>query len=190
MLQPLGHSRCATLPAADAAALRAQFASERLAAGSAREAYDRGLDQVRTLLRAVPLDLSALRAAMADARAARLALDQVLQGVIAAIIPKMSPEGRGPLAEPPTTQRQTVRNDPAPAAATTRSIAMRVLPNILINLILGVPIITAAAMLSAQQEEGPQVGMHRAEVQSLQTEQSQNHAYQRRGDMGGPVPVL
>ena len=36
----------ATLPAADAAALRAQFASERLAAGSAREAYDRDLDQV------------------------------------------------------------------------------------------------------------------------------------------------
>jgi len=88
----------ATLPAADAAALRAEFASERLAAGSAREAYDR-VDQVKTLPRAEPFDLSALRAAMADARAARLALDQVLQGVIAAIIPKMSPEGRGPLAE-------------------------------------------------------------------------------------------
>jgi multidrug efflux system membrane fusion protein len=67
---------------------------------------------------------------------------------------------------------------------------MRVLPNILINLVFGVPIITAAAMLSARQEEAPQVGTHRAEVQSLQTEQSQNHSYERRGDMGGPVPVL
>ena len=97
----------ATLPAADAAMLRAKFEAERSTAEAAREAYDRSLEQVRTALRAEPFDGSALTAAMADARSQRGALDQVLHDVIAASAAQMSPEGRSRLADwtPPHPMR-------------------------------------------------------------------------------------
>jgi uncharacterized membrane protein len=89
----------ATLPAADAATLRAKFALERSSAEAAREAYDRSLEEVRTALRAEPFDGSALTAAMANARSERVALDQVLHEIIAASAAQMSPEGRSRLAD-------------------------------------------------------------------------------------------
>lgn len=89
----------ATLPPSDADKLRAQFKSESSSAEAARETYDRALEQVRTALHAEPFDGDALRAAMANARSARLALDQVLQEVIATSAAQMSPAGRSQLAE-------------------------------------------------------------------------------------------
>jgi uncharacterized membrane protein len=101
----------ATLPAADAASLRAKFESERATAEAAREAYDRSLEQVRTALRAEPFDGSSLTAAMADARSERVALDQVLHEIIAASAAQMSPEGRSRLADwtPPPHPMSCVR---------------------------------------------------------------------------------
>jgi uncharacterized membrane protein len=89
----------ATLPAADADKLRAQFATESSSAEAARETYDRALEQVKSSLRAEPFDASALRAAMANARSARLALDQVLQDIIATAVSRMSSTGRDRLAD-------------------------------------------------------------------------------------------
>jgi uncharacterized membrane protein len=89
----------ATLPAADAAGLHAQFAAKRTEAESTRETYDRALDRVKAALRAEPLDLDALHATMANARQARQGLDEVLQGIIAAAVARMSPEGRNRLAD-------------------------------------------------------------------------------------------
>ena len=74
----------ATLPPSDADKLRAQFKSESSSAEAVRETYDRALEQVRTAL---------------HARSARLALDQVLQEVIATSAAQMSPAGRSQLAE-------------------------------------------------------------------------------------------
>jgi uncharacterized membrane protein len=89
----------ATLPAADAAILRAKFDSERSSAEAAHAASERSLEQVRTALRAEPFDASALTAAMADARSERVALDQVLHEIIAAGAAQMSSEGRSRLAD-------------------------------------------------------------------------------------------
>ena len=66
----------ATLPAADAAILRAKFDSERSSAEAAYAAFERSLEQVRTALRAEPFDASALTAAMADARSASRSRDR------------------------------------------------------------------------------------------------------------------
>jgi uncharacterized membrane protein len=101
----------ATLPAADAAILRAKFDSERSSAEAAREAYDRSLEQVRIALSAEPFDGSSLTAAMADARSERVALDQVLHEIIAASAAQMSPEGRSRLADwtPPPHPTSCVR---------------------------------------------------------------------------------
>ena len=89
----------ATLPAPDAAILRAKFDSERSSAEAAHAAFDRSLDQVRTALRSEPFDASALAAAMTDARSERVVLDQVLHKIIAASAAQMSSEGRGRLAD-------------------------------------------------------------------------------------------
>lgn len=89
----------ATLPAADAAILRAKFNSERSSAEAVHAAFERSLEQVRTALRAEPFGASALTAAMADARSERAALDQVLHEIIAAGAAQMSSEGRSRLAD-------------------------------------------------------------------------------------------
>jgi len=54
---------------------------------------------MRGTLRAEPFDVSALRSAMTDVRAARQSLDAALQDVIASAATEMSPAGRSKLAE-------------------------------------------------------------------------------------------
>jgi uncharacterized membrane protein len=88
----------ATLPAEDAGKLRGEFRAREAALEKAHTAYRLAQDAVRTALRAEPFDAGALRAAMADRRAARQALDLALNDVIAAAAARMSPAGREKLA--------------------------------------------------------------------------------------------
>jgi uncharacterized membrane protein len=88
----------ASLPAADAEKLRAEFRSREQALEAAHSTYRRAQDAVRAALRADPFDLAAVRAAMADTRAARQALDLALHEVIASAAAHMSPAGRNRLA--------------------------------------------------------------------------------------------
>lgn len=95
----------ATLPAADADLLRAEFREHTATVEPARDTYRRAQDAVRQVLRTEPFDGVALRAAMAQTRAARQALDEALQDVIAAAAARMSPAGRRKLAEWPPGSR-------------------------------------------------------------------------------------
>ena len=88
----------ATLHAADAEKLRAEFRGREQALEQAHSAYRRAQDAVRAALRAEPFDVDAVRSAMADTRAARFALDLALNDVIAAAAARMSPAGREKLA--------------------------------------------------------------------------------------------
>lgn len=89
----------ATLPAADADRLRAAFHTRGTTLESAHAAYRKAQESIRTALRAQPFDVSTLRAAMTDLRAARQSLDTVLQDVIATAATEMTPAGRDKLAE-------------------------------------------------------------------------------------------
>jgi uncharacterized membrane protein len=91
----------APLPAADAEVLRAAFRARAADAEGAREALTRAYERVQAVLRAQPFDATQLRAAMADARAARPTYEQVMQDIFAAGAAGMSPEGRAKLAEWP-----------------------------------------------------------------------------------------
>jgi uncharacterized membrane protein len=91
----------ATLPAADAETLRREFRSQQASVDAARDNYRRLQDVIRQTLRAEPFDPAAMRAAMADARVARQAFDQALQGVVAAAAGQMSVAGRNRLADWP-----------------------------------------------------------------------------------------
>jgi uncharacterized membrane protein len=95
----------ATLPPADAEKLRAEFRARLATVEPAREAYRRAQDTTRDILRTEPFDIGALRAAMAQARAARLVLDEALHGVVAAAAAQMSPAGREKLADWPPGSR-------------------------------------------------------------------------------------
>jgi uncharacterized membrane protein len=98
----------APLPAADADKLRAAFRARASEAESARDALNRAFERVQAALRAQPFDATQLRAAMADARAARPLYEMVMQDIFAAGASEMSPEGRARLAEwpprPPNTR--------------------------------------------------------------------------------------
>jgi Spy/CpxP family protein refolding chaperone len=54
---------------------------------------------MRAALRAEPFNPEALRAGMADARAARVKLDEAFQDVVATASAAMTPEGRRTLAD-------------------------------------------------------------------------------------------
>lgn len=95
----------ATLPAADADILRSQFASRRAAVDSARNVYRGAQETIRAALRGEPFSADAMRAGMAQTRAARQSFDQVLQGVILAAAAEMSPAGRNKLADWPPGPR-------------------------------------------------------------------------------------
>jgi uncharacterized membrane protein len=98
----------APLPAADADKLRAAFRARASEAESARDALNQAFERVQAALRAQPFDATQLRAAMADARAARPLYEMVMQDIFAAGASEMSPEGRARLAEwpprPPNTR--------------------------------------------------------------------------------------
>jgi len=91
----------APLPAADGETLRAAFRARAVEAESARDALNRAYERVQAALRAQPFDAAQLRAAMADARAARPPYEMVMQDVLMAGAAGMSAEGRARLAEWP-----------------------------------------------------------------------------------------
>lgn len=95
----------ATLPPADAEVLRGEFRARSAAVEPARDAFRRAQDTAREFLRAETFDVGALRAAMAQTRAARQALDPVLHEAIAAAAERMSPAGRKKLADWPPGSR-------------------------------------------------------------------------------------
>jgi len=89
----------ATLEADDAEKLRARFHDREQKLEAAHSAYRRAQEAVRAALRAEPFDVAAVRSAMAETRAARLALDQALHEVISTAAVQMSPAGRNRLAD-------------------------------------------------------------------------------------------
>ena len=88
-----------TLPAADGAKLRANFAANRANVDGARKKYEDSREAIRAVLRREPFDNAALRAAMAESRAARQEFDTALQAVMAQAAGEMSPAGRAALAD-------------------------------------------------------------------------------------------
>lgn len=97
----------ATLPAADADILRAEFRADTARVEAAQATYRQAQDRVREALRAEPFDPARLRAAMAETRSARPAFDQALQELIASAAGKMSKAGREKIADWPPRQRST-----------------------------------------------------------------------------------
>jgi uncharacterized membrane protein len=97
----------APLPAADAETLRAAFRTRAAEAESARDALNRAYERVQAALRAQPFDAAQLRAAMADARAARPLYEVVMQDILTAGASGMSPGGRARLAEWPPRSPNT-----------------------------------------------------------------------------------
>jgi uncharacterized membrane protein len=89
----------AGLPAADAEKLRSEMRARAGKLDAATGAFRRAQMHVREALRGEPFNPDVLRSAMADARAARLAVDEAIQDVIAAASAQMAPEGRRKLAD-------------------------------------------------------------------------------------------
>jgi Predicted integral membrane protein len=87
-----------TLPAADAAILRAAFAHHTDALRAAHRQMDSFPDRVRDALDAEPFRIDALAAVFADGRAARVAMEEAISGAILDAAATMSPEGRHRLA--------------------------------------------------------------------------------------------
>ena len=97
-----------TLPPSDAGLLRGQIDANRAAIEDTQTKYRTAQDGIRATLRQEPFDPAALRAAMAETRAARQNFDQVVQGVFASVAPQMSAAGRHALADwPPGRKSQT-----------------------------------------------------------------------------------
>ncbi|MDO8877278.1 MAG: periplasmic heavy metal sensor [Pseudolabrys sp.] len=90
-----------TLPAADAAILRAQIQANRGGIESTQEKYRSAQGTIREALRTEPFDAEALRAAMGNARTARQTFDQTIQGVFAGSAAQMTQGGRQALADWP-----------------------------------------------------------------------------------------
>jgi uncharacterized membrane protein len=89
----------AALPPADAEQLRTQFRAHAQAIEAATSAFRQSQTRMRAALRAEPFNPEALRAGMADARAARVKLDEAFQDVVATASAAMTPEGRRTLAD-------------------------------------------------------------------------------------------
>lgn len=95
----------ATLPAADAAVIRAQLGADRATLAAAQSAYHSDRAAIHEALRTEPFDAAALRASMSRARADRQSYDQILQNLFAQAASKMSPQGRLALADWPPKRR-------------------------------------------------------------------------------------
>ncbi len=87
------------LPAADASVLRAEFDKRAKEIEDEHNAAHRARDAVRLALSAEPYNAEATRTAMAEAWAAHVRLNQVLQDVIASAAGKMTAQGRAKLAD-------------------------------------------------------------------------------------------
>ncbi|HMF21622.1 MAG TPA: periplasmic heavy metal sensor [Pseudolabrys sp.] len=97
----------ATLPPADADILRMQIKANHAAIDDTQTRYHSTRQQIHDLLRQEPFDVEAMRAAMAQTRAARLTFDQTVQGVFVDIAAKISPAGRQALANWPPGRKPT-----------------------------------------------------------------------------------
>lgn len=91
----------ATLPPADSDLLRGQIAANRVTIEEAQTKYRAAQDTIRATLRQDPFEPAAMRAAMAQTRAARQNFDQTIQGVFAELASQMSSAGRHALADWP-----------------------------------------------------------------------------------------
>jgi len=89
----------AILPPADADMLRGAMQVNHDRIASAQTAYHDARDEIRETLRQDPFKVDDMRAAMANTRAARQGFDQVIQGVFADTVVKMSPAARHAIAD-------------------------------------------------------------------------------------------
>ncbi len=99
-----------TLPPADADLLRGQINANRQLIDEAQTKYHSAQDAIHAALRQEPFDVNAMRAAMAQTRAARQSFDQVIQGVFAFSAAQMSPAGRQALADWPPGRKTTSKS--------------------------------------------------------------------------------
>jgi len=100
-----------TLPPADAEILRSRIKASRADIEAAQTRHRTAQDVIRAALRAQPFDADALRAAMANTRAARQAFDQTIQATFAGSAAQMSQAGREALADWPPG-RKTASSKP------------------------------------------------------------------------------
>ena len=100
-----------SLPPADAEILRGRIQASRADIEAAQTKHRAAQDIIREALRAQPFDADALRAAMANTRAARQAFDQTIQAMFAGSAAQMSQAGREALADWPPG-RKTAGNKP------------------------------------------------------------------------------
>ncbi len=91
----------ATLPPADADIVRGEINANHVAIDEAQTKYHAAREHIHEVLRQEPFDPAAMRAAMAQTRAARQTFDQVIQGVFATAATQMSSAGRHALADWP-----------------------------------------------------------------------------------------
>ncbi|MGB7256586.1 MAG: periplasmic heavy metal sensor [Pseudolabrys sp.] len=96
----------ATLPPADGEKLRTEINAHHAAVEDAQTKYRAAQDTIRLALRREPLDAAAMRAAMAQTRAARQNFDQAIQGVVASAAAQMSLAGRNALADWPPGRKK------------------------------------------------------------------------------------
>ncbi|WP_044560960.1 periplasmic heavy metal sensor [Azospirillum sp. B4] len=82
------------LPTEDRRLLRTAFVSHAAQFQEAQARFAAAMDQVRTEVDRTPLDIDALRAAIANAREQRQPMGPVLEDIMMDVLPKMSPEGR------------------------------------------------------------------------------------------------
>jgi uncharacterized membrane protein len=94
-----------TLPPSDADLLRGQINANRQIIDEAQTKYHSAQDAIHAALRREPFDVDAMRAAMAQTRAARQSFDQVIQGVFAFSAAQMSLAGRKALADWPPNRK-------------------------------------------------------------------------------------
>lgn len=96
----------ATLPGPDAEILRRNYQANRVAVDDTRATYDTSRNAVQAALRHEPFDAAAMRAAMAQASAARQNFNQLLQDIVVAASSEMSQSGRNRLADYPPGSQQ------------------------------------------------------------------------------------
>jgi uncharacterized membrane protein len=89
----------AALPPADADILRGAMRANHDRIASTQTAYHDARNEIRETLRQDPFKVDDMRAAMAKTRAARQNFDQVIQGVFADAVAKMSPAARHTIAD-------------------------------------------------------------------------------------------
>ena len=99
----------ATLPPADADLVRGAMNANRGVIAAAQLKFQEAREHIHNMLRQEPFDPAALRAAMAESRAARGAYDQLVQGIFATTAAQMSGAGRHALADWPPRRNSATK---------------------------------------------------------------------------------